>query len=542
MAELGRHERAHDSHPPWPDPAHERTERILDGITDAFSVVDHEWRLVFANPASARSFGVAPGEVVGRRLWDLEPGAMGTPYARELERAMRERVTVTVDVHDPEHDRYHEVRAYPLGELGLAIYSRDVTARRREAELFRRLATYGELRADVGAALAEERELRPMLQRACAAVVERLGVAFARIWLADDTGEFLELQASAGRYTHIDGAHRRVPVGALKIGRIASERAPYLTNDVVHDSRTGDKEWARREGMVAFAGYPLVVGDRLIGVIAAFARARLHDDTMDALGAVGDAIGQGVQRRRAEVELETRAAELARSNADLEQFAYVASHDLQEPLRMVASYTQLLARRYRGKLDQDAEDFIGFAVEGVTRMQRLINDLLAYSRVGKRAEPRPVELEKIFATACANLEAAITESGAEITHNELPIVVFDDLQLLQVMQNLIGNAIKFRGEAAPQIHVSVRRERREWIVSVADNGIGIEPQYFERIFVIFQRLNPRERYPGTGIGLAITKKIIERQGGRIWVESRVGRGTTVSFTIPVLPHRLRRSA
>jgi PAS domain S-box-containing protein len=542
MAELGRQERlASQAQPPWPEPAPDASQSVLAAITDPFSVVDASWRFVFANDACARQFGLSVGEILGRTLWELEPRADGSAFAAELARAMRDRVTVTVDDHDIEHGRWLEVRAYPIGEASLALYSRDVSARRGEEELARRFASYGELRAEVGVALAQERELRPMLQRACEAVVARLGMAFARIWLTDEAGEFLELQASAGLYTHIDGPHRRVPVGALKIGLIAAERTPTLTNDLEQDPRIGDREWAEREGMRAFAGYPLVFADKVIGVVAAFSRQPLPEDAMVALGAVGDAVAQGVTRRRAELSLEARAAELARSNSDLEQFAYVASHDLQEPLRMVASYTQLLARRYRGQLDQDADDFIGFAVEGVTRMQRLINDLLAYSRVGKRAEAKPVELEHVFATARANLEAAIADSGAVITHNELPVVHFDEVQLLQVLQNLIGNAIKFRGAEPPRIHLEVRRAGREWIVSVADNGIGIEPQYFERIFVIFQRLNAREQYPGTGIGLAITKKIIERHGGRIWVESRPGKGTTISFSIPVQPGRLRRN-
>jgi PAS domain S-box-containing protein len=238
-------------------------------------------------------------------------------------------------------------------------------------------------------------------------------------------------------------------------------------------------------------------------------------------------------RQRAEEKLRLILADLGRSNKDLEQFAYVASHDLQEPLRMVSSYTQLLARRYQGQLDATADKYIGYAVDGANRMQSLIEDLLAYSRVGTRAKGfGPVDCTAVLDQALANLKVAIEKSGAVVTHDPLPSVVHDNLLLVQLFQNLIGNAIKFQVETPPRIHVSVEEKGAEWVFAVGDNGIGIDPQYAERIFTIFQRLHTNEEYSGTGIGLAICKKIVERRGGRIWVESRPGTGSTFYFTVP----------
>jgi light-regulated signal transduction histidine kinase (bacteriophytochrome) len=240
------------------------------------------------------------------------------------------------------------------------------------------------------------------------------------------------------------------------------------------------------------------------------------------------------QRRRMERKLKQTMVELKRSNDELQQFAYVASHDLQEPLRMVASYVQLLSKRYRGKLDKDADEFINFAVDGATRMQGLINDLLAYSRVGTRGRPfERIDLKEVYDRAVANLQAAIVETRAHVDHGPLPTLMIDKVQFTQLFQNLIGNAIKFHNQEPPQVHVAAEQRNGEWILSVQDNGIGIDQEYAERIFMIFQRLHNRSEYKGTGIGLAICKKIVERHGGRIWVESRPGEGATFYFTVPL---------
>jgi PAS domain S-box-containing protein len=238
-------------------------------------------------------------------------------------------------------------------------------------------------------------------------------------------------------------------------------------------------------------------------------------------------------RKTAEAHLLQKVEELNRSNEELEQFAYIASHDLQEPLRMVASYTQLLSRRYKGKLDSDADEFISFAVDGASRMQRLIKDLLVYSRVGTKGKDMlEVSSEDALRQSFINLRPAIEESGALVTHDPLPTILADEMQLVQLFQNLVGNAIKYQNPGVPRVHISAANDGgNKWIFSVQDNGIGIESQYFEKIFGVFQRLHKRDEFAGTGIGLAICKKIVERHGGSISVESQPGVGSTFHFSL-----------
>jgi PAS domain S-box-containing protein len=246
------------------------------------------------------------------------------------------------------------------------------------------------------------------------------------------------------------------------------------------------------------------------------------------------AIRDITERKESDQHLAKTVEELKRSNDDLQQFAYVSSHDLQEPLRMVSSYTQLLAKRYKGRLDSDADEFIAFAVDGCNRMQGLIQDLLAYSRAGTiEKKLREVPSENALQKALINLRAAIKQSGAVVTHDTLPAITTDETQFTQIFQNLVGNAIKYRRAEDPRVHVSAaRNDGNEWTFSVRDNGLGIDPQYFERIFVLFQRLHGRDEFEGTGIGLAVCKRIVERLRGRIWVESQLEKGSTFYFTLP----------
>ncbi len=419
----------------------------------------------------------------------------------------------------------------------------DITLQRRAEEQARRLdrersaRRLESLRAEVSAALSREGRSEDVLQACAEAIVQSLGVPVARLWTLVRETDVLEVQGSAGPAAppspcSYDSLH----IGQYTAGEVARTRQPLVLNQLQEDPRLWNRDWARQHGLVSFVGVPLLVEEQLVGVLAVFAREPLGEDALAALHTVADSIAQGVERRRAEDSLKLHAQELARSNEELQQFAYVASHDLQEPLRMVASYTQLLGRRYKGKLDKDADEFIHYAVDGVNRMQRLIQDLLAYSRVGTRGrEFKPCDANKVLERSLANLQALVGETHATIDAGPLPTVLGDETQLTQLFQNLIGNALKFRGPEAPRVEVRAEPQGAEWRFSVKDNGIGIDPQYFERIFIIFQRLHGKEEYPGTGIGLSICKKIVERHGGRIGLESQPGGGSTFWFTLPAAP-------
>jgi PAS domain S-box-containing protein len=296
-----------------------------------------------------------------------------------------------------------------------------------------------------------------------------------------------------------------------------SEECPIYAAYKDGIDHTGEETFWRKDGSgfpVDFTSRPIIEEGGITGAVVTF---------RDITG-----------RKRSEQERERLIGELQRSNKELEQFAYVASHDLQEPLRMVGSYTTLLEKRYKEQLDERAREYIYFAVDGAERMQKLIEGLLAYSRITRRgAEFKRVNLNKVFSAALSNLSVTVEEARAEIAKEELPVVSGDETQMVQLFQNLIGNAVKYRKpDAPPKVHVSGRRDGRSWVFSVKDNGIGIEAKYYEKIFQIFQRLHTRSEYAGTGIGLALCKRIVERHYGRIWVESVPGEGSTFFFSIP----------
>jgi PAS domain S-box-containing protein len=626
----------------------------------------------------------------------------------------------------------HDIEGKPSYIITL---TEDITIRKHAEDALAGKARLIALGAEVGIALTRIQDLRDALQSCVESVVKHVDAALARIWTLDPSQPELRMQASAGMYTLPNNAEGRIPeghipLGALEIAMIARKRQPLLTNNVANDPRIGNPEWVLKEGIIAFAGYPLIVENRLVGVAATFARQSLDEDALHALEAIANSVAIGIERKKteqareellarekaarheaeilnhlgnlafAELDLEKlvqavtdaatelttaqfgvfrysaaadgnestvlfavsgaiggvaardaldqlppqgkaadlaasfgrsgglvryddirrdprydenaplfvmpagplavrsylaapvvsrsgevigglffghqnasmfteaherivsrvstqaaiaidnarlyKAAELARvqaqsasrdlerSNTDLERFAFVASHDLQEPLRMVTSFSQLLARRYKGQLDERADEYLEYVQTGTKRMATLIEDLLSYSQIVHSTEKgAPVDCSVLLDKVLESCRVTIEESGAIVTRDPLPTVDGDEGQVSQLFHNLLTNALKYhKREVRPEVHVSAQRTANEWRFSFRDNGIGIAQEHLEQIFVIFKRLHKKTEYPGTGIGLALCQRIIEGRAGRIWVESESGSGSTFYFTWP----------
>ena len=530
---------------------------LLEASLDPLVTISPQGKITDVNRATEQATGVSREGMIGTDFSDYftEPEKARRGYRQVLDegRVLDYSLTVrhasgrTIDVLYNATVYRDEAGAVQ----GVFAAARDITERKRaEAELTRyregledlvRQRT-GEVRAanrrleilsDTAARLLASPQPQTLVEDICRRVMEFLDCHAFFNYLVDEEQRRLHLNAYSG--IPEDVAHRIewLDFGSAVCGCAARDGVRIVAEDIptTPDPRT---DLVKSFGIQAYACHPLMAGRRVIGTLSfgTRTRPRFTDEEIGLMKTVADQVAIAMERIQAAEALRRTADDLARSNKDLEQFAYVASHDLQEPLRIVAGYIQLLERRYKGKLDTDADEFIEFAVDGATRMRTLINDLLAYSRVGTRGKaPAPVDLEAVLARAVGNLRAAVEESSAQVTHDPLPTVMGDATQLLQLFQNLLSNAIKFRREGPPDIRVTARRDAGHWLLAVRDNGIGIGPEYKDRIFVIFQRLHTREKYPGTGIGLAICKRIVERHGGTIWVESEPGKGSTFFFTL-----------
>lgn len=339
---------------------------------------------------------------------------------------------------------------------------------------------------------------------------------------------------------------QQLPLGQFpwfmeRIGRGEVLHVPRVSE--LPPSAAAEREEFEAENIQSAIMVPLVFQDRVSGYMgfdAVHQAIEWPPDIVVLLKITGEIVFNALHRRRTEASiheqkqaLEQANMALARSNEELQQFAYIASHDLREPLRAIAGFSGLLAQRYGGKLDQGADEYIRFVTDSASRMHNMINDLLNYSRLDTRAEPpKACDMNQLLGLAQSNLLAAIAESGAEVTHDPLPVVTADPTQIVQLLQNLLANAIKFRGDGKPRVHVTARRQDAECLFSVCDNGIGIDPRHADAAFQIFKRLHTSDKYSGTGIGLAVCKRIVERSGGRIWVERNPGQGSTFHFTLP----------
>ncbi len=422
-----------------------------------------------------------------------------------------------------------------LGRRATFAVLRDVTERRKaEEERQRRSEETAALYA-MAHSLAQPGSYRERVTSLLEGLVDLTRADQVGLRVPDQGGEGLVVLAVVGPSIG-DNRQYLLPYSQSVTGKAFTQGEPVIVNDYQRSEMAIPMLLDR--GIGSMASLPVKVAGGTIGVINILSSVRDHftADRVWFLTTIAGGVGALLENARLQEALEQRATDLARSNADLEQFAYVASHDLQEPLRSVVGFTSLLSRRYSGRLDDDADRFIGRAVAAASRMQVLINDLLSYSRVGRNVDDlESVDTGALLERETDSLHASIEESGAKIVSDDLPTITSDATLLGHVFRNLIGNAIKYRGEEPPVVQVSAENVGDEWRFAVRDNGIGIDPQFADRIFTIFQRLHAREKYSGTGIGLSISKKAVERLGGRIWVESQLGQGATFYFTVPSHP-------
>jgi PAS domain S-box-containing protein len=476
---------------------------MLDNVDLLSLMLDREARITYCNDYLLRLTGWARDEVIGRDWFELfmpsTRGDMKAAFAAllaDMPSAAHHESTIITRSGGQRLIRWNNtvLRSSEGAAIGTASIGDDITER-KDAE--RHLAQM-------------ESRFRGLLEAAPDAMV-----------VVNQTGDIVLLNAQAEKQF----GYRRDELLGQKVKSIIPEG--FAERIVADGLRSAEDALAQQIG----TGIELA-GRRRDG--SEFPIEIMLSPLASAEGIlVTAAIRDITARKAAEAQLLEKVEELNRSNVELEHFAAFVSHDLQEPLRMVASYMKLLSKRYKGKLDSDADEYIAFAAEGAARMHQLIHDLLLYSRVGtKGKELRDTESEKSLEQAIINLRGAIQESGALVTHDPLPPVMADERQLIQLFQNLVGNAIKYQSPGTPKIHISAARNGgKKWVFSVHDNGLGIDPQYFEKIFGMFQRLHKRDEFAGTGIGLAICKKIVERHGGNISVESQPGAGSTFRFAL-----------
>ncbi len=515
---------------------------IVESSHDAIFCQTLEGTITDWNVGAEHIFGYSSAEVVGRLVSLLVPPEVAPELPGIVERLRRgEQVNhfETVLMRNDGSFINVSLTISPLkntvGDIvGASTIARDITERKEEEEEERRRSQEMAILYSVANTMAQPGVFKDKVSDVLANLVWLTVADQVALRVPDEKGQGLEAIAAAGPAVK-QGITGLLPYAQGVAGTAFREGEPVIVNDYRNNELSTPSGVVL--GIESIASLPVKVAGRTMGVVNILSRDTNHftPDRVRLLTTIAGGIGALLESARLYEALEQRAEELARSNSDLEQFAYVASHDLQEPLRSVVGFTSLLSRRYKGQIDENADRFIERAIAAASRMQVLINDLLSYSRVGRNFErPEVVDTRVLLDQELSGLHAAIEESSALVTYDSLPSIAADSSLLGQVFRNLIGNAIKFRGEAPPAVHLSVEELGNEWKFAVKDNGIGIDPQFTERIFTIFQRLHTREEYPGTGIGLSICKKAIERLGGRIWVESQLGKGSTFYFTVPIV--------
>ncbi len=528
--------------------AEEKFRALAEHTPDVIRRFDRGLRHIYVNPAGQRLYGRSAGDIIGKRVNQTGlHGPSGVEWEARILKVFQTGRPMEVEDTLPRGDGVGFYLSHCVPEYGpdgtvanVLVVSRDLTERKHAEEgLKLQNAILQGVNRILGSALhtaTEEEFGKECLQVAEMITCSKFG--FIGEIGPDGLSRFLAISNPGWEACRMyEKAGERRFLGSFAIhgiyGRVLKDGKGLIANDpATHPDRIGFPEG--HPPVTAFLGVPLVRDGATVGIIAVGNREggyRMEDQ--QALEALAPSFVGALARKRAEEKLRHTAGELKRSNEDLEQFSYAVSHDLQEPLRMINGFLGLLQERYKPQLDDRACKYINYSVEGTLRMSQLITDLMTYSRVERRAkEAQPTDANASLASALANLRGSINNTSAALTHDELPTVSADDTQLTQLFQNLIGNAIKFRrADRQCQVHVGVQRHEDHWVFYVRDNGIGIPQDAFTRIFTIFQRLHTREEYQGTGVGLAICKKIVERHGGRIWVESQPGQGSTFYFML-----------
>jgi PAS domain S-box-containing protein len=538
----------------------ERFRLITENANDLISVRTMQGKYVYTSPSFGIKLGYSSEELSGLKPSDLV-------HPDDLEKYTSSKTPSTAQF------RFHKANGEWVwmegtsslmrmnGDDFIVGISRDITERKLAEEALKEEVQRAETMISVSNTFAElALDYKAVLENAAKITSDLIGDA-AVVRLVSEDKPFLEPVAvyhpDKVAMEIIDEVLNSAPQDAASglSGRVVSKLESIIIpevelSEVENLIRPEYKKYFEKYGIHGILIVPLLVGRQAIGTLSVMrtrpgkpysAKDRSFLEELAnriAIAILNSSLHQEKvheieERRLTEDKLKKTLDDLARSNSELENFAYVASHDLQEPLRMISSYTQLISKRYNGKLDEKADQYISFVVDGAKRMQQLIHDLLEYSRVATRGkEFEPVDCNEILKNVLTNLQISIQKNNAVIKYDALPRVMADNIQLMQLFQNLISNAMKFKSDSIPVVTIKVEDRTVEWLFSVSDNGIGIDPQFKERIFIIFQRLHEREAYPGTGIGLAVCKKIVERHGGRIWVEAEEGKGSTFFFTLP----------
>ncbi|MGD9646581.1 MAG: response regulator [Pirellulales bacterium] len=534
-----------------------RLRAVIDIALDCIISIDHTGRVLEFNPAAERTFGYRRADVLGRDFAALiVPPDQHEAHLRGMKRYLAtgqgafigRRVEVmamrAVGTQFPAELAIEAIRHG--GPPVFTAYVRDVSDRRRAAADLADRMRLTQLTADVALGVTRADSMGEMLQFSCQVLVDRLGAAVARVWTLDSNEQVLELQASAGLYTHLDGAHSRIAVGEMKIGQIAAQRQPHVTNSVLVDSRVSDRQWASREGMVAFAGYPLIVGGRLMGVMAMFSRSALPASTIEVLSVIADTVALGIERFEAERGLtlaaQERALALEASRAKGEFLARM-SHEIRTPLNSILGYAELMRR---GVAPEEHETFIETIHSSGQHLLSLIDDILDLSKIEagrmnfERVRCSP---HQVISEVLSLLRVRAHEKGLSLdcrwTSGVPETILTDPARLRQLLVNLVGNAIKFtdRGGVSLVASISMERPDPRFVIEVRDTGIGIPQQRHESIFLPFEQGDgsATRRFGGTGLGLAISRCLAEGLGGEITVDSELGRGSVFRLTIDTGP-------